>query len=632
MERKLWTFDGEFLPNYALMGFRDVESGEVYKFEKWKNTNTIKTQMRKWMQKHIAPQDLIGTYNGKYDLMMLNLWEENEWDPDHEQIMDRSYKIIQEGKRFRRYDIPGRHADLQEILNLNKQTQVDGASSKQFISLKEACSNLGYHKVLDFPVDPDHEIDAKTKKKLYEYWLVDLEATEFLMLWAKKEIGLRLIMEQMHGVDVLNRGRPRMARQLLVAMYEKKTGKNAWSLREEYWGSSDPDDVKKMQQNTWFKFKDLIPGPKHFRWQHKEMQDAYDEMYNFKRQFFEKRFKHQFEMSGVRVTMGEGGAHDDGGVGIDEGVWMEDDNYKYFQVDASSFYPYIIHNRNYHPRHLPGIRDLFWEIVQDRLKWKAEGKKSESDAMKIVINSYYGMMGSDYSPFVDLPIGKATPLTGQLYLLQICDWFLAKGIDVLLINTDGVMVRVHKSKMQDFEKIIQVFSKVYKLVMDMDPLRGLVKKNVNSYLLLGQDEVLKGTKDFRTDMIPKSPPAGRIMARALVNYYAENIPVEETIAQANDIRDFLFCHASSKRTWKVGLKFPWSTEPAWAQNTMRWYVARDGGEIFREGIFNGKVFRLMKGIPVMPLLDIQSENPADYPNLNVGWYVEKTKEKLVKVE
>lgn len=626
-DKRRISFDSENLPNYLLYMFKDQMTGEIFKFEKWKNRNTIRTKMGDFLT-HFNEDDMMFTYNGNgYDMPMMKILIDSGMDVSYETMCDASHKIIHEGKRMKRYYPSWRHGDLQEILNLNRQTQEGGKTEKTYVSLKEAAANTGFPLVRDLPVNPEFDLTLQMKKDVYDYCIVDCDATTHLAQFASKDIALRMKLEGMYGTDVFNRGEPRVAREIMCHLYQQATGHNAWDLLAEEWGGSFDQRVLKVARHQYL-FKNLIPKPTHFKWTNPEFKQAYEAMRNFSRGEFDKRFVHEFQVGDLILKSGEGGIHDAKGSPV--GSWKTEGDWSLYQVDASSFYPYMIHYRNLHPRHLPGIRQLYWDLVNTRLDYKARGMKAEADSLKIVINSYYGMMGSAGSPFLSPDEGKAVPLTGQLYFMQIMDWLGKVNVEILSANTDGIMIRVHKSQEKDFRKVIQFFQDTYNLKMDIDDLGMLVKRNTNSYLLLDREnEVLKGVKDFRSGYRPKSPLAGKIKAKALVDYYAKDIPIEDTIKASQDIRDFYFVQGNSKRSWNVHLDVPWADAPVRLQNTTRWLVSQFGGYLSREGINSGKTERIMKGIRVQPEMEmIAGEDPSKYP-IDYDWYINSTKEMIV---
>ena len=122
--------------------------------------------------------------------------------------------------------------------------------------------------------------------------------------------------------------------------------------------------------------------------------------------------------------------------------------------------------------------------------------------------------------------------------------------------------------------------------------------------------------------------SGMIVAKALVAYFVEGKPVEQTINESDEILDFLFVKASSKRSWRVQVEFPWADAPVILQNTQRWYVSKRGGYMRREAINSNRGEAIMKGVQVMPLLDIKSYSAKYYGDLDRSWYIQEATKKL----
>ncbi len=625
---KEFILDVETLPNYTLFLFTDFNGGE-YPFEIWQRTNTCKTKMPKFV-KALAKDDIVYSYNGnRFDLVILEQFLKDPEAWDSRSIAELAQDIISEEKRFWRPKFHFRQGDIQEILNLNTKEQVAGEASKRYYSLKEAAANIGFDQVKDLPVDPEFDLTLEQKKEVRRYCSIDCRATAALVEFARKEIEMREGMSQEHGMDLLNYGEPRLAKKILVSLYEKQTGNNAYDLKAAKWGKNE-EEVEAVLSNLWLNFRDLIPGPKHFRWVHPEFELLYEKMRAFSRHYKaikkESRFNHTLEVGPYAFNLGEGGIHST----MDTpGVWRPGEEARLYQVDASSFYPYLILNRGYLPRHLPGIGELFKGLVETRIAHKKAGRKVEADRQKIVINSFFGQMNDMFSPLFDPLSFTSVTLTGQLYFLQLVDWFIKIGAEILLANTDGLIVRVMKGQEEDFKKVVKFFSEVYKLTMDVDDLGLVVKKNVNSYLLAdAEGRVIKATKDFRAKIHPKRPMAGTIVAKALVAYFVEGKPVEQTVNESDDILDFLFVKASSKRSWRVLAEFPWADAPMVLQNTQRWYVSKRGGYLRREAVNSNRGEAIMKGVRAMPLLNIEDYSAKYYGDLDRSWYIQEAAKKL----
>lgn len=676
---KEYLFDIENYPNYLLFLFKEVGKDEFISFERWKNRNTIKTQMPKWLNKINKEGHCVFTYNGnRYDMPILKEWADAMGDLTFEKAQELNGRIIGEDERIEAFNGRFLHGDIQEILNLNRNSTEGGAKVRGYVSMKEAAINIGYPIAMDLPYDPEIELDAAQRKHVLEYCKNDLRALEALVEFARNDMDLRFHMEEENNMPgkLFNRGEPRVARDTMVARYEKKTGVNAWGANRDYWQVAaekikKPDwmQFKKTDHPAYvatsgikFVFKNLIPKPDQFLWKHEGHAKMYETMRDFSRMSGmyahpdekfgpylgykkeSKQFEHEYEAGGLVLGVKEGGLHDYNG----PGVWDANGDIL-AQVDASSFYPYILHMRNLYPRYLPGLGDVYWEVVQDRLRFKRELKELYKEAgnvgpdgddierakyldnsqysMKIMINSIYGQLGSIYSPFYDPWGGKAIPLTGELYLIQLIDWFQTAGIEILMANTDGIIIKCSQDKKPNMEKVMNFFQKKYKMVLDVDYLGRFVKNNCNSYILFDEDmRVIKATKDFSSKMAPKRPLKGNVIADAMVAYYQEDKPVEETIRECDDISKFLFVRSASKRSKDVFYDLPYA-EPTIVQNTMMWYVTHPhlGGELYNEAKKSRRRSTYMKDTPCIPLLDYTNVTINQLP-INRQYYIEKAYE------
>lgn len=87
---------------------------------------------------------------------------------------------------------------------------------------------------------------------------------------------------------------------------------------------------------------------------------------------------------------------------------------------------------------LPGFID---ELMKQRAQAKKDGDAHLSQAIKILMNSFYGVMGSPVSRFYHPDLPTAITSTGQWLLVQSRDYLERKGLEVLYGDTDSLFVR-----------------------------------------------------------------------------------------------------------------------------------------------------------------------------------------------
>ncbi len=86
---------------------------------------------------------------------------------------------------------------------------------------------------------------------------------------------------------------------------------------------------------------------------------------------------------------------------------------------------------------LPGLLD---RLAPQRDKAKREGDAVASQAIKILMNSFYGVLGASGCRFYNPDIANAITGQGRRLLLWSKDWFEERGLEVLYGDTDSLFV------------------------------------------------------------------------------------------------------------------------------------------------------------------------------------------------
>ena len=86
---------------------------------------------------------------------------------------------------------------------------------------------------------------------------------------------------------------------------------------------------------------------------------------------------------------------------------------------------------------LPAMLD---ELFPSRAQAKREGNEVASQAIKILMNSFYGVLGTPACRFYNPNIANAITGQGRYLLLWSKDWFEARGFEVLYGDTDSLFV------------------------------------------------------------------------------------------------------------------------------------------------------------------------------------------------
>lgn len=92
---------------------------------------------------------------------------------------------------------------------------------------------------------------------------------------------------------------------------------------------------------------------------------------------------------------------------------------------------------------LSSILDKLW---QAREQAKADNNKVFSNAIKIIMNSFYGVLGSSGCRFYDTKLASSITMRGHWVLNQSKLWFEQQGLTVIYGDTDSVFVSLDDSK------------------------------------------------------------------------------------------------------------------------------------------------------------------------------------------
>ena len=98
------------------------------------------------------------------------------------------------------------------------------------------------------------------------------------------------------------------------------------------------------------------------------------------------------------------------------------------------FHEAIFHRENHF---LPGIIEQLW---QERDQAKLNKDAAVSQAIKIIMNSFYGILGSNGCRFFDARLASSITERGHEIIQRTASWIEEKGYDVIYGDTDSVFV------------------------------------------------------------------------------------------------------------------------------------------------------------------------------------------------
>ena len=217
-------------------------------------------------------------------------------------------------------------------------------------------------------------------------------------------------------------------------------------------------------------------------------------------------------------------------------------------IDFTSLYPNIIINH----RLLGEYTDNLKTIVERRIALKSRMNElrslddrteeqerelkladAEQGALKLVINSVYGLLNNQYSALYDEMIQVAVCVIGQCYIYELAKR-LSSCATIQQCNTDGIYLIPHDDR---YKEIYHDFEDEVGIKLEEDRYSKVIQKDVNNYIAILEDGglYLKGGDTNRYyKVLHDQTNSARICQIALVDYLVHGIDPLETILKHRD--------------------------------------------------------------------------------------------------
>lgn len=328
--------------------------------------------------------------------------------------------------------------------------------------------------------------------------------------------------------------------------------------------------------------------------------------------------KYECEIAGVPHVFGFGGLHGAIENYIHEGNMMA--------IDVSSYYPSLMINNNFISRasQEPG---LFKQIYDERLRLK-KLKNSKQAIYKIILNSTYGAMKSEFNPLYDPLQANNIVVNGQLILTHLIV-LLQNFCKLIQSNTDGIIIEYDERLKDDIMMILDYWQERYQLTLDVDYIKKIAQRDVNNYVIQYQNGKIAAKGRFANfEGGDYERNSLTIIDKALVEYYINNVPIHKTIIgcfKRNELDRFQLI-AKAGSTFD-GIVQNISDEMVELQKVNRVFATNDKelGPIYKTKVVDGTV-RYNK-IPYTSdhvLVHNDSLDTLDKRLIDLNWYIKET--------
>lgn len=473
-------------------------------------------------------------------------------------------------------------------------------SNKLRVGLKEIQVTMQYKNVQEFVCDWSKPLPIEDFDSMIDYNINDIESTSALLDRCKKDIDLRLAIEDEYGVKVLSKDGVNIGMKILTHKYLEKTGLTWWDIK----------DLRSPQ--AYIPLKDVILP--FIKYDSPILKSVLDEMKTQVVSPGRKGYEKNFVFGGLRYTVGVGGIHSKN----DPEIIIPAEDEMLIDIDVASLYPSMLIEYGFYPKHLgPEFLEVYSQIRSERIEAKHNGDKIKDSTLKLALNGLSGNLQNEhnfcYSPFAVMQIR----INGQLLLLMLAEKLVELGCRIVQANTDGLFVLLKKSIYDKVNIVCREWEQLTKLTLEEDRFEAMYQYAINDYIAVKEGYAKKKHefRDFTAVMDPKTGDhikygatnakgetyrnmdeirkdyiktkgmfitevllgkglSPKIIPEAIIKYFVDEIPVEDTIKGCTDIKKFLMSEKTGKQ-WHVEYM---NQE---IQRTNRFYASTNGGYLWK---------------------------------------------------
>lgn len=571
----VYVYDIEVFQNIFHCSVKNTETNDIYKFEISERKNQLRELVKffKQVDKYITWGDYYTTnINIPANVIFCGYNNLHYDNPIINYIIEYEDKLMQ-------YNIPticSSIFNLSKTITTSSEDNIDAwkhwkyqiwfdtfdiltmlYSNKLRVGLKEIQVTMQYPNVQEFVCDWTKPLPLEDFDSMIDYNINDIESTSELLNRCKKDVDLRIAIEDEYGVRVLSKDGVNIGMKILTQKYLEKTGLTWWDIKD----LRSPMSVIPL--------KDVILP--FIKYDSPILQRVLDDMKNQIVSPGRKGYENKFVFNNLRYSVGVGGIHS---VNSSEIIIPRDDE-MLIDIDVASLYPSMLIEYEFYPKHLgKEFLEVYKQIKDERIEAKHNGDKVKNETLKLALNGLSGNLQNEhnfcYSPFAVMQIR----INGQLLLLMLAEKLTQIGCRIVQANTDGLFVLLKKDVYSKVNSICREWEQLTKLTLEEDRFKAMYQYAINDYFAITEDNKVKEKGMFITAVKLGKGLTPKIIPKAIISFFKDGIPVEDTIKNCTDIRDFLMSEKTGKQ-WHV----EYMNEEQ--QRTNRFYASTNGGYLWK---------------------------------------------------
>lgn len=541
-QKSNWIYDIEIYKNFFLVCLQNINTLEKKSFQ-ISQYKSEKNNLVVFLQKEV--NSMIGFNNLQFDYPLLHFLIKNINNyPNDKQLV---FALYAEAQRL--------ISSIVSFFNIIKEPhfkQIDLYKIHHYDnpaksnSLKHLEFNLKMDNIQELPYPYDEILTYEQQQEVIKYCWNDIEATYQFYLKSVEEITLRENLTKEYNIDFTNHSSSKIGEVIFITEFEK-TGKNV--VPDTLKPMAIKDLIFKYVKFTqpcfnvlldWFNSKVITETKGVF-----SNIDVSD-LTSLKPYMHEKLVKGKQKdlnivYKDVKIVYGTGGIHGSTKAGIYEST----NTHIIKTCDVASLYPNLGIRNKVFPIQLSEKFCEIYESLYEKRKTFAKGTVMNL-AIKLCLNATYGKSNSAFSKLYSPPYAMTITINGQLLLTMLMEMLCENipGIELLMINTDGIEVKIPKEFEGLYYEICKEWEALTKLDLEYGDYQKMIIANVNNYIAVDTKGKIKRKGAMFIYVIRDGEleyhknHSSLVIQKALEQYFIHNVSPEKYILEQADVYDF----------------------------------------------------------------------------------------------
>lgn len=318
------------------------------------------------------------------------------------------------------------------------------------------------------------------------------------------------------------------------------------------------------------------------------------------------------ELAGVENKLGKGGIH---GARSNYHTVTTNDEY-IILLDVTQLYPTLMIEYDLLSRGAKFKSKYKWSL-DESLRLKESGEFKKRLPYKEFCNVVYGASGDQYNQLYDPRNRLLTCVYGQSFIVDLIDK-LEPHVELIQSNTDGILIKVKQSDFYTVDDIVFEWEERTGLTMTFEYYDRVHQKDVNNYILVGDEVKSVGQYTKELSRIDNDLP---IVNKAVRDYFIYGADVTETINSAKYLIDF-------QRVIRISNKFDGAKYGRELRTEKTFRVFADVNGMNLAYVKKDKLSRIQNTPDTVRIIneDITKEPVPSW--LNKSWYVELAQKRV----